>query len=70
MRVEHIGDATLYLGDCLEILPTLDKVVPARFTTAACWLNRHIRTVGCQTPTRYKSHHTLFVLFTLCLNNP
>lgn len=22
-RVEHIGDATLYLGDCLEILPTL-----------------------------------------------
>ena len=25
-RVEHIGDATLYLGDCLEILPTLDKV--------------------------------------------
>lgn len=26
MRVEHIGDATLYLGDCLEILPTLGKV--------------------------------------------
>jgi site-specific DNA-methyltransferase (adenine-specific) len=23
-RVEHIGDATLYLGDCLEILPTLE----------------------------------------------
>ncbi len=23
---EQIGDATLYLGDCLEILPTLDKV--------------------------------------------
>ncbi len=23
---EVIGDATLYLGDCLEILPTLDKV--------------------------------------------
>jgi len=22
-RVEHIGDATLYLGDCLEIMPTL-----------------------------------------------
>ena len=22
-RVEHIGDCTLYLGDCLEILPTL-----------------------------------------------
>lgn len=28
-RIEHIGDATLYLGDCLEILPTLaaDHVV-------------------------------------------
>jgi DNA modification methylase len=25
-RVEHIGDATLYLGDCREILPTLGKV--------------------------------------------
>ena len=26
MRVEVIGDATLYLGDCLEILPTLPNV--------------------------------------------
>jgi len=26
VRIEHIGDATLYLGDCMEILPTLDKV--------------------------------------------
>lgn len=26
MRIERIGDATLYLGDCLEILPTLSKV--------------------------------------------
>ncbi len=25
MRVEQIGNATLYLGDCLEILPTLDR---------------------------------------------
>ena len=25
-RVETIGDATLYLGDCIDILPTLDKV--------------------------------------------
>ena len=25
-RVETIGDATLYLGDCMDILPTLDKV--------------------------------------------
>lgn len=26
MRVETIGNCTLYLGDCLEILPTLGKV--------------------------------------------
>lgn len=26
MRVEHIGDATLILGDCMEVLPTLGKV--------------------------------------------
>lgn len=26
MRVETIGNATLYLGDCAEILPTLSKV--------------------------------------------
>ena len=26
MRIEHIGNATLYLGDCREILPTLPKV--------------------------------------------
>ena len=25
-RCEVIGNATLYLGDCLEILPTLSKV--------------------------------------------
>lgn len=25
-RVEHIGRATLYLGDCREVLPTLGKV--------------------------------------------
>lgn len=25
-RIEKIGDATLYLGDCMEILPTLPKV--------------------------------------------
>lgn len=25
MRVEHIGDQTLYLGDCREILPTLGR---------------------------------------------
>ena len=26
IRKEQIGDCTLYLGDCLEVLPTLDKV--------------------------------------------
>ena len=26
MRIERIGDATLYLGDCMEVLPTLGKV--------------------------------------------
>lgn len=26
MRIEHIGAATLYLGDCRDILPTLGKV--------------------------------------------
>lgn len=26
MRVEKIGDCTLYLGDCMEIMPTLGKV--------------------------------------------
>lgn len=25
-RIETIGDATLYFGDCMDILPTLDKV--------------------------------------------
>jgi len=26
MRIERIGDATLYLGDCADVLPTLGKV--------------------------------------------
>ena len=26
MRVEQIGLATLYLADCIEVLPTLQKV--------------------------------------------
>ncbi len=26
MRVERMGDATLYLGDCMKVLPTLEKV--------------------------------------------
>ena len=25
-RIEHIGNATLYLGDCRDILPTLGRV--------------------------------------------
>jgi hypothetical protein len=31
MRTEVIGDATLYLGDCLEILPTLGRVDAVRY---------------------------------------
>lgn len=31
-RVETIGDATLYLGDCVVILPTLDRAVDALVT--------------------------------------
>jgi len=26
MRIEKIGDATLYLGDCMEVMPTLGRV--------------------------------------------
>ena len=26
MRIEHIGDAVLYLGDCRDVLPQLGKV--------------------------------------------
>ena len=26
-RIEKIGDCTLMLGDCLEILPSLERVV-------------------------------------------
>ena len=25
-RIEKIGNATLYLGDCLEIMPTLGEI--------------------------------------------
>ena len=41
MRVETIGDATLYLADCLEVLPTLGKVdaviTDPPYGTAALW---------------------------------
>lgn len=58
MRKEQIGDATLYLGDCLEILPTLDTVdavvtdPPYGYsyasnrvadTTTAEWMNQTIK---------------------------
>lgn len=26
MRVEQIGDCTLYLGDCMDVMPTLGRV--------------------------------------------
>ena len=34
MTIERIGDATLYLGDCLDILPTLDKVDAVQYVKA------------------------------------
>jgi DNA modification methylase len=26
MKIKKIGDATLYLADCMDVLPTLDRV--------------------------------------------
>lgn len=57
MRVEQIGDATLYLGDCLGILPTLPKVgalctdPPYGVGYASGWANkfRHISIAGDET---------------------
>ena len=42
MRIETIGNATLYLGDCRDILPTLPKVDavitdPPYGTTQCAW---------------------------------
>ena len=45
--VVTIGDATLYLGDCLEILPTLDKVdavvtdPPYGIAASSSWNGKH-----------------------------
>ena len=49
MRVETIGDATLYLGDCLEILPTLgrgDAVVTDRRAVVADDIMGHEKPTG------------------------
>lgn len=35
-RVEVIGNATLYLGDCREILPTLPKLDAVESVTTGC----------------------------------
>jgi len=46
-RVETIGNATLYLGDCLEILPTLGKVdavitdPPYGVSATSNWAGKH-----------------------------
>lgn len=45
MRVEHIGDATLYLGDCMDILPTLGKV-DAVITDPPYGINANKQTLG------------------------
>jgi site-specific DNA-methyltransferase (adenine-specific) len=44
-RVEKIGDATLYLGDCLEILPTLPKV-DAVITDPPFGVGNFVQTTG------------------------
>src|SRR5690606_37959897 len=35
VRVETIGDCTLYLGDCLDVLPSLRKSDPFEYMTEA-----------------------------------
>jgi DNA modification methylase len=45
-RVEHIGRATLYLGDCRDILPTLPKV-DAVVTDPPYGINMDKGTRGC-----------------------
>jgi site-specific DNA-methyltransferase (adenine-specific) len=46
-RVERIGEATLYLGDCREILPTLGKVdaVVTDVPYETAWIDNGLRTV-------------------------
>jgi DNA modification methylase len=51
-RIEHIGAATLYLGDCREILPTIGKIdalvtdppygIRASLSHGASWMNTTI----------------------------
>jgi site-specific DNA-methyltransferase (adenine-specific) len=47
VRIEQIGDATLYLGDCMEVLPTLPKV-DAVITDPPYGINKdgQVRTTG------------------------
>jgi len=51
-RVEHIGDATLYLGDCLDVMPTLGKVdaVVTDPPYGMAWNTDSTRFSGGQTP--------------------
>ena len=48
MRIETIGDATLYLGDCLEILHTLPKVDSV--ITDPVWPNATAELKGKENP--------------------
>jgi site-specific DNA-methyltransferase (adenine-specific) len=45
MRIEKIGNATLYLGDCMDILPTLPKV-DAVITDPPYGINANKMTLG------------------------
>jgi hypothetical protein len=48
MRTEIIGDATLYLGDCLDILPTLGKVDAVVKSDAAVYTQTHEKSAEWQ----------------------
>ena len=52
MRVERIGNATLYLADCIDVLPTLDKI-DAVITDPPYGIKRFEKGFGT---TRFKGH--------------
>lgn len=47
-RIERIGDAVLYEGDCLDILPTLEPVDAV--VTDPVWPNAHPDLIGSDDP--------------------
>jgi site-specific DNA-methyltransferase (adenine-specific)/modification methylase len=51
MRVEHIGDATLYLGDCRDILPLIERA-DALVTDPPYGYGKPTGTIGSQSTKR------------------